>query len=244
MIDNNIAPPIGKIRLDGLRSVDLDACCTDFAVDRQLIDTDPAHRARPPKPSGQSTVAAIWTAEQLSRFLQAARRQRLYPALHLVAHNGMRRGELGGLNWGDLDSSAPGLSIVRTRQPTMGRTVEGPVKTRISRRRIDLDSNTISVLDQWRQRLVSEGASIEPSTPMFLNTHHRAPSPESFSQLFTRTTATTDLPRIRFYDLRHTHASLLVSAGVTIRSSPNGSATPTPGSRSTPTSTCSPAGCY
>ena len=52
---------------------------------------------------------------------------------------------------------------------------------------------------------------------MFLNTHHEAPSPESFSQLFTRSSVEAGLPRIRFHDLRHTHASLLVAAGVPIK---------------------------
>ena len=99
----------------------------------------------------------------------------------------------------------------------MGRTVESPVKTRTSRRRIDLDPKTLAILEQWRHRLVGEGATIEPSTPMFLNIHHRTPSPESFSQLFARTTTTTGLPRIRFHDLRHTHASLLVAASVPIK---------------------------
>lgn len=99
----------------------------------------------------------------------------------------------------------------------MGRTVESPVKTRTSRRRIDLDARTLAILEQWRQRLVSEGGTIEPSTPMFLNTHHRTPSPESFSQLFAQTTTTTGLTRIRFHGLRHTHASLLVAAGVPIK---------------------------
>ena len=63
----------------------------------------------------------------------------------------MRRGELAGLNWGDLDTAASSLSIVRTRQATMGRTVEGPVKTRTSRRRIDLDPNTVDLLARWRR---------------------------------------------------------------------------------------------
>ncbi len=129
----------------------------------------------------------------------------------------MRRGELAGLNWGDLDIAASSLSIVRTRQSTMGRTIEGPVKTRTSRRRIDLDPNTLTLLERWRQCLVTEGANIEPSMPMFLNANHRVPSPESFSQLFTRTVADSELPRIRFHDLRHTHASLLVAAGVPIK---------------------------
>jgi integrase len=246
MIDHNITPHIGTIRLDTLRPADLDACYSnlitnggrrrqglspktvleihrvisnalDLAVDRQLIDTNPAHRSRPPRPTTRSTVPAIWDAQQLAQFLQAARRLRLYPALHLVAHTGMRRGELAGLNWGDLHVAASSVSITRTRQATMGRTIEAPVKTRTSRRRIDLDADTIAVLEHWRHRLVTEGATIDPSTPMFLNAHHRTPSPESFSQLFTRTTASCGLPRIRFHDLRHTHASLLVAAGVPIK---------------------------
>ncbi len=246
MIDHEIAPRVGTIRLDALRPDDPDACygdlianggrrrqglapksvleihrvifnALDLAVDRQLIDANPARRARPPKPTNRSAVPAIWNAEQLGRFLTAAHRLRFYPALHLVAHTGMRRGEVAGLNWGDLDVNTSSLSIVRTRQVTMGRTVEGPVKTRTSRRRIDLDVNTVALLEQWWRRLVIEGATIEPATPMFLSTYHRTPSPESFSQLFGRIIATTDLPRIRFHDLRHTHASLLVAAGVPIK---------------------------
>jgi integrase len=246
IIDHNIAPRVGKIRLDTLRPDDLDACYSDLlagggrrraglapktvleihrvicnaldlAVDRQLIDTNPARAARPPKSATRSTVPAIWNAQQLGEFLRAARSMRLNPALHLVAHTGMRRGEVAGLNWSDLDVAGASLTIVRTRQATMGRTVECPVKTRTSRRRVDLDANTVAVLDRWRHRLTAEGATLEPSTPMFLNTQHRAPSPESFSQLFGRVVATTDLPRIRFHDLRHTHASLLVAAGVPIK---------------------------
>ena len=161
-------------------------------------------------------MPAIWNAQQLGRFLRASNRLRPYPALHLVAHTGMTTGEVAGLNWGDLDVGASSVSMMRTRKATMG-AVEGPVKTRTSRRRIDLDANTVALLEQWRHRLVTEGATIEPSTPMFLNTHHRTPSPESFSQLFGPVIATTDLPQIRFHDLRHTHASLLVAAGVPIK---------------------------
>lgn len=117
MIDHNIAPRIGMIRLDALRPADLDALYTDLrisggrrraglapktvleihrvicnaldlAVDRQLIDINPAHRSQPPRPSNRSTVPAIWNALQLAQFLQITRHLRLHPALHLVAHAG------------------------------------------------------------------------------------------------------------------------------------------------------------
>jgi integrase len=58
----------------------------------------PDHSHRPPRPATRSTVPAIWDAQHLAQFLQAARVLRLYPALHLVAHTGMRRGEVASLN--------------------------------------------------------------------------------------------------------------------------------------------------
>jgi len=246
MIDHNISPRIGSIRLNALRPADLDACyrdlidnggrrnqglsaktvleihrvisnALDLAVDRQLLDTNPARRARPPRRATRSTVPAIWTAAQLGEFLDLTKTKRLHAALHLVAHTGIRRGELAGLNWGDLDAESASLSIVRTRQVTSGGTVEAPVKTRTSRRRIDLDANTTRTLRRWQRRLNHEGATIDSTTPMFLNRHHRTPSPGSFSQLFTRSVADSDLPKVRFHDLRHTHPSLLVDAGAPIK---------------------------
>lgn len=52
---------------------------------------------------------------------------------------------------------------------------------------------------------------------MFCNIKGRSLNPESISQLFTRAVARSKLPRIRYHDLRHTHASLLVAAGVPIK---------------------------
>lgn len=246
MIDHYINPRIGNLRLDQIRPADLDATYTDLsvrggkkgqalsrktvlevhrilanaldlAIDRELLDVNPAHRARPPRPDTRSTIPAIWTASQLATYLHNVSHHRLFPALHLVAHTGLRRGEVAGLNWGDLDTGAATVSITRTRQVTGGRTIEAPVKTRTSRRRLDLDTGTLDVLEHWRQRLADEGAQIDTTTPMFLNQNHVAVSPESISQLFARTAAATHLPRIRFHDLRHTHASLLVAAGVPIK---------------------------
>ncbi len=246
MIEHNIAQRVGHIRLDMLRPVDLDACyrdlldnggrrrqglsaetvlevhrvisnALDLAVDRRIIDSNPARKARPPRRVTRSMVPAIWTAAQLSEFLQRIRAKRLYPALHLVAYTGIRRGELAGLNWGDLDTATRSIAIVRTRQITPDGTIQAPVKTRTSRRLNYLDPNTVRVLQRWRYRLGGEGAVITAATPMFVNRRHAIPSPESFSQLFTRSSIELGLPRIRFHDLRHTHASLLVAAGVPIK---------------------------
>src|SRR4029079_14365804 len=102
---------------------------------------------------------------------------RLYPLLHLTAHTGMRRGEVVGLKWSDLDRDGQRLSIQRTLPCVGGRPVEIGVKTRTSRRCIDLDATTLDELEQWRQRLAVEGHTQTPGEWMFRNERGRHLSP-------------------------------------------------------------------
>lgn len=186
----------------------------DLAMRRQLVDTNVAQatNARHRRPTRQ--IARAWTADELSTFLASARTQRLYPALHLAAYTGMRRGEVAGLKWSDLDRPTSRLSISRTLQSLAGQPVEFPVKTRTSRRCIDLDEQTMDVLVRWRRRLAREGLPHGIDDWMFVNTTGRFVNPESLSQLFDRVQrGMPELTRIRFHDLRHTHASLLIMAG-------------------------------
>ena len=129
----------------------------------------------------------------------------------------MRRGELAGLRWGDWQRDGHRISIARSRQVVAGRSLEVPVKTRTSRRCIDLDPTTKHLLEQWRRHQRRDGHRVEVADPIFTNTHGNAVHAESISQLFDRQLARTDIPRIRFHDLRHTHASLLVAAGTPIK---------------------------
>jgi len=129
----------------------------------------------------------------------------------------MRRGELAGLRWGDWQHDTNRISIARSRQVVGGQSVEVPVKTRTSRRCIDLDPTTETILGRWRQRQRRDGHPVELGDPVFTNSTGRAVHPESISQLFDRHLARTEIPRIRFHDLRRTHASLLVAAGTPIK---------------------------
>ncbi len=190
----------------------------DLAVRRQLLDRNVAHATHARRTRPSRVRARAWTAEELAQFLRAARSQRLYPALHLTAHTGMRRGEVVGLKWSDLDRTAKRLSIIRTLQNVGGNPVEFDVKTRTSRRCIDIDNNTMRVLTRWRRRPHHDGLLHGSDDWMFLNTSGRFLNPESVTQLFDRIVKRTPaLPRIRFHDLRHTHASLLIAAGVPIK---------------------------
>lgn len=75
----------------------------------------------------------------------------------------------------------------------------------------------MKVLERWRRRLRSDGLRHGPDDWMFLNASGRFLNPESVSQLFDRIVRRTSLPHLRYHDLRHTHASLLIAAGVPIK---------------------------
>ena len=247
MVDNYINPAIGHVPLRRLRADHLDGLydqlattggrhgtglapktvhevhvivrsSLDLAIRRQLVDGNVAHAANARHKRHTRTVPRSWTAAELASFLGSARRHRLYPALHLTACTGMRRGEVAGLKWSDLDPTNQRLAISRTLQSIAGHPVEFPVKTRTSRRCIDLDDATMDVLARWRRRLSREGLAHGADDWMFLNTAGRFLNPESLSQLFDRLQRTMpDLTRIRFHDLRHTHASLLIMDGVPVK---------------------------
>lgn len=130
----------------------------------------------------------------------------------------MRRGEVVGLKWCDLDRATKRLSIARTLQNVAGSPVEFDVKTRTSRRCIDIDDDTMTLLAQWRRKLYRDGLPHGADDWIFLNSSGRFLNPESVTQLFGRIVKRISaLPPIRFHDLRHTHASLLIMAGVPIK---------------------------
>ena len=82
---------------------------------------------------------------------------------------------------------------------------------------VDLDPGTEQVLERWRHTQHRDGHPGNLNDPVFTNSHGQPVHAESISQLFDRHLARTDIPRIRFHDLRHTHARLLVAAGTPIK---------------------------
>jgi integrase len=91
-------------------------------------------------------------------------------------------------------------------------------KTRNSRRWIDLDSVTVSVLDRWRDALAVElGRLITDDDHVVCTPAGEPVRPDRLTQLFARLVAAAPVPRLRLHDLRHTHAMLLLKAGVPIK---------------------------
>ena len=172
-----------------------------------------------------------WTAEELQAFLRAAAGHRLFAPLWLAAFTGMRRNEVLGLRWDDLDETKQTLSINRGLIAIGYELDESRGKTANARRRVDLDASTIDVLRAWRhwQHTEQRAIGIEPSGRMFTDGQGVTIHPHAISQAFERIVRRAGVKAIRLHDLRHTHGTLLIASGIPVKvvSERLGHATPT-----------------
>lgn len=190
------------------------------AVRRGLITRNVALVAHAPSLRSIPKVEQqAWTAEELQAFLRAAAGHRLFPALWLSAFTGMRRNELLGLRWDDFDANKATISINRGLVAVAYELHETRGKTRRARRRIDLDPTTVAVLAAWRewQRTERCAAGLDSAGWMFTDGRGEPIHPHAISQTFERIARRAGVPVIRLHDLRHTHGTLLIAAGVPVK---------------------------
>jgi integrase len=212
----------GKRGLSAMTIRHVHAClhkaCKD-AVRWGHISRNPLDAADPPRKTGDGTKEMhTWTAEQLKAFLAALHEDRLCPLWHLIAMTGMRRGEAIGLRWQDVDLENSRLSVRRALIPINHKVVVSEPKTAKGRRVIALDPATVEVLKSRAARQLDEQrqwseAWIETGL-VFTAESGQALDPESVSRYFRQAVKKAMLPQIRLHDLRHTHATLALQAGV------------------------------
>jgi len=188
------------------------------AVRWQLLTRNVAEQATPPRQQPNGSLRT-WSAAELRAFLAHVESDRLYAAYVLAATTGLRRGELLGLRWRDLDLNAGRLAVVQTIVSVNYAVSFSTPKTARGRRSVALDRDTIAILRGHRTRLLEERLSLGLGSPkdddlVFTGIEGSPLHPGQFSDRFDRLVRTAGLPRIRFHDLRHTHATLALAAGV------------------------------
>jgi len=191
------------------------------AVDAGLVGVNVAERARPPRLRASSlSEIRVWHAFELKEFLEIVRGHRLEAAWYLSAMTGMRRGEVLGLRWQDIDFEAARASV-RQALVSVAYEVLPSTPKNGQARVVDLDAGTVEKLREHRQRQETEkaewGRDYQGSGLVFCKEDGTALHPHTFSQAFERIVAKSDLPRIRLHDLRHTHATIALIAGVPVK---------------------------
>lgn len=237
VISAHLSPRIGSIRLQALSAPTLNALYSDLlasgssastvryvhavlrralkdAVRWNLVARNVAEAADPPRLTRRQS--RTWSARELQAFLQHVRSNRLYAAYVLAATTGMRRGEVLGLRWQDVDLDTGRVSVSQTLVAVSRDVHFSEPKTARGRRNVALDVTTRDALREHRDPQIRERESVEyvDHDLVFAHEDGTALNPEAFSDAFRRQVKRAGLPPIRLHDLRHTHATLALSAGV------------------------------
>jgi integrase len=196
----------------------LHKACKD-AVRWGHLPRNPLDAADPPRKKGDDTKEMrTWTKEQLKAFLEAVADERLSALWHTIAMTGMRRGEAIGLRWSDVDLENARLSVRRALIPINRDVVVSAPKTAKGRRVIAVDPGTVEVLKRQAARQLDEqldqGVTWVETGLVFTRENGEALDPESVSRYFRQAVKQSMLPQIRLHDLRHTHATLALQAGI------------------------------
>ena len=254
---------IGQKRLDKLTPLDVQVMVSDLAITSgvrtanqcrtvlysamkqavrwQLVIRNPVEATDPLKESPKEMV--LWTPQDVVRFLDTARSHRLYALFYLALSTGMRRGELLGLRWGDIEGS--GFRIRQTVVLVGNKPTIGTPKTKKGQRRVSVSPDVLTTLEDHRIIQEAEKARLgdlwkehdlifpsEVGTPMqprnlertwyaLQDTARAAWRKAAHEALDTATVAGLEagklMSRARLHDLRHLHVSLLVKNGVDAR---------------------------
>jgi len=169
------------------------------------------------RPKGKKKEVQILTPQELKRFLEVAKKHRLFPAFYVLATTGLRRGELLGLKWQDIDWEHGTLTVQRNlvwvgREPAL----QEP-KTKGSYRTIPLPESTLEVLKEWRKKWLEERVKLGPDWPetdlVFPSEVHTAMHPRNFLRAFKGLLQEAGLPMVSLHALRHSYATLLLAEG-------------------------------
>lgn len=181
------------------------------AVREELIVRNPARLVR--LPAWRPKEIQPWKPEESGRFLTAAADDPLYTAFVLLVLYGLRRGEVLGLRWSDVDFAGNVLHVRQQIQRLQGRLVATDVKTDAGRRDLPLVPLAAQVLFQHRRTTSAAAAG-----DLVFTTRTGQPiEPGNLARSFQRISKVAGLPRVTLHNLRHANATLLKSLGVPVR---------------------------
>ena len=175
------------------------------AIAQRLIPANPTKGCVLPKLERKEVK--ILPPESLGTFFEEARRSGVFELYYIDLATGLRRGELLGLKWSDIDLNKEIIHVRRQILRQNGEVVEAPLKTKNSYRNIVIGADTIEVLKGMEQK----------DEYVFPSPYGGPMSPDSVLHMLHRVLKRAGLERIRFHDLRHTFSVLALQNGVDVK---------------------------
>ncbi len=240
-VDNHIVPLLGSVRLKDLTPEIVDDWITalsvaapgdrprlsatstrlvrkilsmalENAVQRGSLKRNAVVLTRPPRARRTSGKQQGWTLAEARSFLEATKGHRLYPAFHLGLVTGLRRGELLGLNWGDIDPVAGVVQVQRQYVVVRGRPeLRDPLKTESSDRLVTIGSTTSAMLEAYRKRQAAELSLLgiaEQDGALFTTEEGDRVNPNTLGRVMKRLCDEVGVAPLTPKGLRHTAQSV------------------------------------
>ncbi|MGG3571094.1 site-specific integrase [Bacillus gobiensis] len=191
------------------------------AVDWELIIKNPLKKVDIPRGRRRKTIT--WSREELNRFLDHAKFSDItyYMAFKLDAYTGLRRGELLGLKWSDVDFSENRINVSRSLIYDKQGFRFGPVKTEKSERSVKVDKKVMEELRSYKAKQSELKMAIrseyDDQNLIFARKDGQPIYFRTFTTVFNRSIKEANVPKIRVHDIRHTHATLMLEAGASLK---------------------------
>ncbi|MFK7696127.1 tyrosine-type recombinase/integrase [Paenibacillus sp. HJGM_3] len=238
IIRTHVAPTLGHIPLSKLTALDLQQFINKLQEEGHsgaymrkiysvvseslrkaerwnLISRNPAERVDPPRINKKDIT--VWNTEEIAMFLNSTREEELQIAFVLAITTGMRQGEILGLRWSDIDLDNKVLYIRQTLSHD-GKELMSGGKTKSSVRSVMLPEKSLTALRKHRgtirEKKVAQGRNFQENDLVICTKFGTPVTPRNLMRTFYRVMKEAKVPKIRFHDLRHTHATLLLMQNV------------------------------
>lgn len=231
-----IVPRIGKVRLDRLTPVQVHTLIGEIrdvsgtaraakcrtvlysayrqAIRLQLVTRNPVEVIDPVPEKRKEIV--LWEAEEASRFLAVARKHRLYAFFYVTLATGLRRGELLGLRWRDIESGT--IHVRQSYVKVRGQLVLSTPKNRNAFRSVALSSDVLDVLLVHRQLQEEERSALGAHWPegdlVFPSEVGTPLNSDNLKRVRNALMDKAGVPRATLHHLRHLHASVAIESGM------------------------------
>ncbi|WP_342431091.1 site-specific integrase [Neobacillus sp. FSL H8-0543] len=187
-------------------------------IDWEFIEKNVAKGAKPPKPTKREMNT--YSVEQLNFLLKTAKERTpvFYPIMYAAAHTGMRKSELIGLSWKNVDFHTRRLYIRQTITEANGQYFFNTLPKNERPRGVRLTAELAKLLESLKEEHEKQkrllGDAFNPHNLVFCNSKGNIMAPSEISRALKRAIKAANLPDIRFHDLRHSHATILLKANV------------------------------